>query len=92
MDGHVIIYQCSHIGVSGTTQVHVKRLQNGTYEARVGIAILGSTNMPWDDLKGANPFDDSFQDNFAVGIGDTEEAALSDLKSDMAKTADTLWL
>lgn len=92
MDSHVTIHQCSHIGVAGTTAVHVKRLESGKYEARVGIAIMGYTNMSWDDLKDANPFNDSFQDNFAVGIGDTEEAALSDLKSDMAKTADTLWL
>lgn len=91
MEGHVTIHQCSHIGVAGTTAVHVKKLPDGTYEARVGIAIMGSTNMPWDDLKDANPFDDSFQDNFALGMGKTEEEALADMKADMNKTADSIW-
>lgn len=91
MDGHVTVYRCSHVGVSGTTAVHLKRLPDGTYEARVGIAILGSTNMPWDDLKDANPFDDTFQDNFAVGVGASEEEAIADLKADIHKTADSIW-
>lgn len=91
MEGHVTIHQCSHIGVAGTTAVFVKKMADGTYEARVGISIMGSTNMPWDDLKDANPFDDSFQDNFAIGIGASKEAALTDLKDDMNKTADSIW-
>lgn len=89
--GDIVIHQCSHIGVAGTTAVFVKKQADGTFEARVGIAIMGSTNMPWDDLEHANPFDDSFQDNYAVGNGRTEEEALSDLKNDMRKTADSIW-
>jgi len=91
MEGYVTIHQCSHIGVAGTTAVHVKKLPDGTYEARVGIAIMGYTNMSLDALEFANPFDDTFQDNFAQGLGTTEEAALTDLRADMNKTADSIW-
>lgn len=93
MSGHVTIFACSHIGVSGTTQVHVKRLDDGTFQARCGIAIMGSTNMNEAEFKACdyNPFSDDFRDNFAEGNGDTEDAALAALKADMRETANSLW-
>jgi len=92
MNGDIVIHHCSHIGVAGTTAVFVKKLPDGNFEARVGIAIMGYTNISLDELENASPFDASFQDNYAAGTGNTEEAALSDLKNDMRKTADSLWM
>lgn len=84
------VYECSHIGVAGTTKTFIKRTGE-RYVARVGIAIMGSTNMPSDELETANPFDDSFCDNFAEGIGNTGQEAIAALKKDMQQTANTLW-
>lgn len=89
----VVIHQCSHIGVAGTTPVHVKRMADGTFKARVGIAIIGTTNMDEAGFAACdyNPFHAEFYDNFAEGDGATEEEALVALKADMNKTADSLW-
>lgn len=87
----VTAFSCSALGVAGTTQVFVRKVGEN-YVARVGIAILGQTNMKEGDLRGANPFDDSFYDNFAEGIGPTQEAAIDNLKKDIQKTSETLWL
>lgn len=90
MSEPTVIRQCSHIGVSGTTKLFVR--QTGCqFEARIGIALLGSTNMPLDELENSNPFDDNFQDNFAVGTGSTEAEALEDLMRDMNQTANSIW-
>lgn len=93
MKEEIVVHKCSHIGVAGTTPVHVKRMEDGTYVARVGIAIMGSTNM--DDAGfeacGYNPFHHEFYDNFAEGRGATESDALEELKADMHQTADSLW-
>lgn len=85
------VYQCDHIGVAGTTKLYVQKHDDGTYEARIGIAIMGTTNMEWDELKSANPFDATFRDNYAAGKGATEEGAIAALKRDMRETADSLW-
>lgn len=45
MSEETVVFQCSHIGVASTTPVHVKRFEGGTFKARCGIAIMGSTNM-----------------------------------------------
>lgn len=89
----IVIHQCSHIGVAGTTPVHVKSLDDGTFEARCGIAIMGSTNMDEAGFKACdyNPFHPAFQDNWAAGNGATEAEALDALKKDMCATADSLW-
>ena len=88
-----VIFKCSHIGVAGTTPVHVKRLDDGTFKARCGIAIMGSTNMDEAGFEacGHNPFHEKFYDNFAEGDGSTQEEALAALKTDMRQTADSLW-
>lgn len=88
-----VIFQCSHIGVAGTTPVHVKRMDDGTFKARCGIAIMGTTNMDEAEFKacGYNPFHTEFHDNWAEGDGTTEEEALAALKADMRRMADSLW-
>ena len=92
MSDEVVIYQCSNIGVSGTTPVHVKRL-GGTFTARCGISIMGAMNMNAAEFEacGYNPFSDDFRDNYAEGVGATEQEALAALKADMKHTATSLW-
>lgn len=93
MSEETVVFQCSHIGVAGTTPVHVRRMADGTFKARCGIAIMGSTNMDEAEFEacGYNPFHPEFQDNWAEGDGATEEEALANLKTDMRQTADSLW-
>jgi hypothetical protein len=96
------VYSCDHIGVAGTTKVHVRQVQqtrptNGgrptirdVFEARVGIAIMGATANPETD-EDSDPFSIRFRDNFARGYGTTEDEALEAMKADMRSIADTLW-
>lgn len=84
-------FSCSAIGVAGTTQVFVRKVGD-KYVARVGIAILGQTNMKEAELANSNPFDDSFRDNYAEGIGKTLQEAIDNLKKDIKKTSESLWL
>jgi len=92
MNNETIIYQCSHIGVSGTTPVHVKNAESG-YVARCGIAIMGATNMDESGFKACNydPFHPQFYDNYSEGRGATETQAIDALKQNMKSTADSLW-
>jgi hypothetical protein len=95
------VYSCGSMGVSGTTPVHVHRIQDAKpgrggrppirdiFEARVGIAIMGhcaETTTPDSD-----PFDRRFCDNYARGLGTTEDEAIVAMRADMASMADTLW-
>jgi hypothetical protein len=84
------IYSCSHIGVSGTTKCYVK-YSDGQYEARVGIAIMGNTNLPIEELEDMNPFDDTFYDNYAVGLGNSKAEAIENMKVNMDEIAGSLW-
>lgn len=61
------------------------------WEARVGIALLGVSNRPVEALRDACPFDDDFNDNFARGTGQTEEASLEALRARMESLAESLW-
>ena len=81
---------CAIIGVSGTTRVAVQRRPDGKLAARVGIALLGTTQVPIEALRDANPFDDDFPDNYAEGVGATEAEALTDLKRACREIADGL--
>lgn len=92
MSEEKIVFQCDHIGVAGITDVHVRSV-DGKYKARVGIAIMGSTNMSDEELKAINydPFHDGFQDNYCEGLGATVEEAISALKLDMKQMADSFW-
>ena len=89
----VTIHQCHHIGVAGTTPVVVQLNNDGLYEARIGIAIMGAMNMNEADFKACdyNPFHKDFQDNFASGKGATEAEALDAMKADMQSISNTLW-
>ncbi len=86
------IHQCSHIGVSGTTPVHTRKIGDA-WEARCGIAIMGATNMDEHEYARCNnnPFHEEFFDNFAEGKGKTEQEALDALKADMNSMAEGLW-
>ena len=84
------IFNCEAIGVAGTTDVYCKFV-NGRWESRVGIAILGMANMSEEELEKANPFDNNFHDNFAVGHGATREESLKDLRNSMKGTANLIW-
>lgn len=84
------IFSCDHIGVAGTTKVFINKTESG-YEARVGVGIMGMTNIPLDELADMNPFNDDFHDNFARGVGTTEEEALAALKQDMHSLCESVW-
>jgi hypothetical protein len=95
------VHSCAHIGVAGTTDVHVRHIQEAkagvgkrgpipdVFEARVGVAIMGSVN---DEASiGMDPFDRKFRDNFARGYGTTEQEAIDALRADMESIAEGLW-
>ena len=90
----VIIHQCSHIGVASTTPVHVKRLEDGTFKARCGIAIMSIINVNDAEFEacGYNPFHPEFQANLAEGDGATEEEAFAALKADIRQMMNNLWI
>ena len=81
------------LGVSGTTECFVKKINSNEYEARMGIALLGSTNMNEEQFKECNydPFHPNFRDNYVVGISNTEEQAIEKMKEDLDKTSEMLW-
>lgn len=93
MTNETVIHKCRHVGVAGTTDVHVKRSEDGKFIARCGIAIMGATNMDEDEFKACNydPFHEKFHDNFAEGVGATEAEAIENLTADMHHTADSIW-
>lgn len=84
---------CETPGLSGTTPVTIKQSSEG-FEARMGFALFGSTNMDEEGFRRAeyNPFHEDFHDNYAVGKGSTqEEEAIEALKKDVASTHESLW-
>lgn len=93
MTEEITLYKCTNIGVAGTTDVHVKKLPDGKFEARCGVAIMGATNMDEAGFKACNydPFHSEFYDNTAFGIGTTEAEALDALRADMSSIAVSLW-
>lgn len=94
MSEQIIIYQCSNIGIAGTTPVHVIKHDNGTFEARCGFSLIGATNMSEEEFAACeyNPFHEQFYDNYSVGKGADEAEALAELKTNMKATADSLWV
>lgn len=83
--GEEIIYKCSAIGVAGNTPVYLRK-RDGKVEVRQGVSIMGIDN----GVQG-NPFDPDYFDNYATGIGDTEEQALQDLQANKKAISDSLW-
>lgn len=82
-------FTCDAVGISGTTAVAIRPIPGG-FEARVGIAIQGRTNLSEEALKRLTPFDAEFHDNYARGLGSTEALALAALRRDLELTADSL--
>lgn len=87
-------HECSHLGVSGTTKIFTRRNPDGQWEARMGIALIGSTNMDFAGYEAAqhNPFHEKFYDNYAKGLGASEGEALEALKEDVHKISESLWI
>jgi len=94
MSDGITIISCSDIGASGTTDVHVRKKSKKVYEARMGIAMFGHSNMTEEALDkcGRNPFSPYFEDNYVSGIGGTEEVAIKNLKKSLKETANSLWV
>lgn len=85
---------CRTPGMSLATDPYVRQHPGeaglpGGWEARVGLCLFGMLRDEgsWD----GNPFDPAFRDNFATGLGSTEEEALTALKADLASTYEGLW-
>lgn len=78
--------------MQGTTPITIKKTSE-QFEARMGIAIFGATNMNEDEFRAAqyNPFHDLFHDNFVKGIGATEEEAIANMKRDFNELYEGLW-
>ena len=75
-------YHCSHVGVAAITHVVVKQHGTQCFEARVGVAIMGSTNTP-DPQMDDDPFSDDYMENWCSGTGLTEVEALQALSRDI---------
>lgn len=91
-ENEIRCYICPTPGLSGTTPVTIKKSPEG-FEARMGFALFGSTNMDEDGFRAAqyNPFHDLFHDNFASGKGTTEQEAIDALKKEIADIHESLW-
>ena len=89
----ITIYSCENIGVSGTTPCHLVQLNDNKYEARMGFALMGATNMTEEQFKRVDydPFHPEFYDNYAVGIGATEEEAIENMKEFLCEVGESLW-
>lgn len=93
MSDEISYYCCDTPGLAGTTPVTIKQSAEG-FEARMGFALFGATNMDEDGFRRAqnNPFHDEFHDNYAVGKGATQEAAIEALKREIHEIHESLWL
>lgn len=78
VDGKMAAFECSHVGVAGTTPVFTKRTATGRtdfpykYVMRMGISICGCSCDP--DCYKKSPFDIDWFDNFIEAKGYTLEA------------------
>ncbi len=102
------IDKCTHaLGASGFTRVVIleltdkertTRLKHGDqcrsrYEARMGFALFGQTNMDDDALRDceANPFHPEFYDNYVTGHGNTHEEAMTAMASELEEISQSLF-
>jgi hypothetical protein len=53
--------------------------------ARVGFAVMGSTNMYPEEFDACDhdPFHDKFEDNYVEAFGDTDEECVEELKNEL---------
>lgn len=81
------------IGVSGACPYTIEK-EDGTFEARMAISIMGSYNMKQEELERLkyNPFHPKYHDNFAQGLGETKEEAIKAMMEDCDSISNTLWL
>lgn len=85
---------CETPGLSGTTPVTIRHQRDPEeFEARMGVALFGATNMDEAEFEAAqfNPFHNLFRDNFCSGKGATQEEAIEALKKDMRSMHESLW-
>lgn len=84
---------CKNVGVAGTTECFIKEHEDGSFEARIGIALMGTTNMKQEHFEACNynPFHKKFFDNYACGKGNSPEQALENMRKDMRQTSETLF-
>lgn len=95
MKKEVKVYaNCCTPGLAGTTPIHIKQTEDGKHEARMGFALFGSANLSEQEMKRLdyNPFHEEFYDNYASGIGDSEDAAIDALKADLESTYESMWI
>lgn len=89
-EGEITTFHCHEMGVAGTTKVVMRKIGEG-FEVRVGVAILGHANLSDEELAVANPFDESFHDNYAEGKGKTQEEAVESLKKNIKELFNMIW-
>lgn len=83
------------MGLSTTTPVRYREKKIGhKVEARVGIAMFGSTMMTREqmDAAGRDPFSNLWFDNYCHGTGATREEALAALNRHANQIAASLWV
>ena len=92
IDTYETKHNAAAVGVSGTTRIIVRPVA-GKFEARMGVAILGSVDMTEQQMKDCdrNPFSEKFHGNFAQGFGDSSEEAIAELRDDVQRLAVWLW-
>lgn len=83
---------CHTPGLSGTTPLTIRHDANG-FEARMGVAIFGSSNLDEEGMRKAqyNPFHEDFHDNYVSGKGATQEEAIEALRRDQREMHESLW-
>lgn len=87
----ITAFTCSAMGVSPTTKAYVRKTDGG-FEARMGVSVLGRTNLIGEQLERMTPFEGGFRDNYVVGEGATEEEALGKMREDMEALSRTLFI
>lgn len=81
-----------HIGVSGA-KIHWMKSKDGKlFWCRQAIAIMGSFNMPIEEIENTSPFDPKFRDNYIEGKGKTKEEALAQMQKRAEEISDSLWI
>lgn len=92
MSDEISCFICHSPGLAGTTPLTLRKTENG-FEARMGVAIFGATNLDEEGFEKAqyNPFHDEFHDNFVRGEGATQEEAIAALKEDHRQMHESLF-